>query len=179
MRRASLVTILVFVAGLGIGYFARSAAGTLQRRTHAANLAAIEKVHQEEIEVTLTQDPKGLIDLWAEDAVQFNPGSPPAVGKQAIAAANGRFRAQYPGLKVFSYTSKYRNLQVEDGLACEWFEKQGEYKLSPESPLATWHATGLQVLKRQSDGLWKGVMVFPISWDAVGGNVKTQSGAGQ
>ena len=42
MRRTSLITILVFVAGLGIGYFARSAVGTLpQRYTHKADLAAI------------------------------------------------------------------------------------------------------------------------------------------
>jgi uncharacterized protein (TIGR02246 family) len=177
MRRTSLITILVFVAGLGIGYFARSVLGTLQQKyKHKADLEAIEKVHQEEIEVTLTQDQKGLIDLWAEDGVKFNPGSPPAVGKQAIAAENEKFRAQYPGLKGFSYTSKYENLQVEDGLACEWFEKQGKYKLSPESPLASWRATGLQVLKRQNDGSWKGVMVFPISWDelATGENTKTQ-----
>jgi hypothetical protein len=85
MRRTSLITILVFVAGLGIGYLARGAVGTLQQRyTHKADLAAIEKVHQEDIEATLTQDAKGLIDLWAEDAVAFYPGSPPAVGKQAI-----------------------------------------------------------------------------------------------
>ncbi len=106
----------------------------LQRRTHAADLAAIEKAHQEDIEATLAQDPKRLMDEWAEDAVAFYPGSPPAVGKQAIGAVNEKFHAQYPGFKVLSYTSKYKNLQVEDGLACEWFEKQGEYKLSPESP---------------------------------------------
>ena len=159
MRRTSLITILVFVAGLVIGYFARSAAGTLQRRTHAADLAAIEKAHQEDIEATLTQDPKRLIDLWAEDAVAFYPGSLPAVGKQAIGAANEKFHAQYPGFKVLSYTAKYRDLQVEDGLACEWFEREGEYKLSPESPPASWHAKGLQVLKRQSDGSWKFALV--------------------
>ncbi|HTT24795.1 MAG TPA: DUF4440 domain-containing protein [Candidatus Sulfotelmatobacter sp.] len=159
MRHTSLVTILVFVAGLGIGYFARSAPGMLQRRTHAADLAAIEKLQQEEIEATLTQDPKGLIDLWAEDGVRFNPGSPPVVGKQAIAADNEKFHAQYPGFKVSSYTSKYRNLQVEDGLAWEWFEKKSEYKLSPESPSANWHADGLVVLKRQSGGSWKGEML--------------------
>jgi uncharacterized protein (TIGR02246 family) len=177
MRRASPITILVFVAGLGIGYFARGAVGNLlQRFTHKADLAAIEKVHQADIDATLTQDAKRLIDLWAEDGVQFNPGSPPAVGKQAIAAENEKFHAQYPGLKVLSYTSKYKNLQVEGGLACEWFDKKAEYKLSPESPPASWHANGLDVLKRQSDGSWKGVMVFPISWDEVasGGNVKTQ-----
>jgi len=160
MRSTSVVTILVFVAGLGIGYFARGAMRTLQQRyTHKADLAAIEKLNQEEIDVTLTQDPKGLMDLWAEDGARFNPGSPPAVGKQAIAAENEKFHAQYPGLKVLSYTSKYKNLQVEEGLACEWFEKKGVYRLSPESPPASWQANGLVVLKRQSDGSWKAEML--------------------
>lgn len=117
-------------------------------------------MNQEDIEATLTQDPKRLIDLWAEDAVAFYPGSPLAVGKQAIGAHNEKFHAQYPGFKVLSYTSKYKNLQVEDGLACEWFEKKGEYKLSADSPSSKWQAKGLQVLKRQNDGSWKGVMVF-------------------
>jgi len=160
MRRTSVFVAIAFLAGLGIGYFARGAAGMLQRRTYAGDLAAIKKLEQEEIEVTLSQDPKGLIDLWTEDAVAFSPGSPPAVGKQAIEAEHEKLRARYPGLKVLSYTSKYKNLQVEDGLACEWFEKKGEYKLSPESPPASWHANGLVVLKRQSDGSWKGVMIF-------------------
>jgi uncharacterized protein (TIGR02246 family) len=155
------LTILVFVAGLGLGYVARSATGMLERRTHAADLAAIEKLNQEDIEATLTQDPKRLIDLWAEDAVGFYPGSPPAVGKQAIGAQNEKFHAQYPGMKVLSYTSKYKNLQVEGGLACGWFEKKAEYKLSPESPPVSWHAKVLMVMKRQSDGSWKAVMVWP------------------
>ena len=162
MRRTSLVTVLVFVAGLAVGYFARSASGMLQRRTYPADLAAIEKVHQQDIRVTLTQDPKGLMDEWADDGVLFTPESPPAVGKQAIAAENEKFHAQYPGLKVLSYTSKYKNLQVEDGLACEWFEKEAEYKLSPESPPISWRANGLLVLKRQGDGAWKGEMVVMV-----------------
>jgi uncharacterized protein (TIGR02246 family) len=164
MKRTAVFVTIGFLAGIGIGYFARSAVGTLhQRYTHKADLAAIEKVQQEDVEATLTQDPKRLIDLWAEDAVAFYPGSPPAVGKQAIAAANEKFHTQYPGLKVLSYTSKYKSLQVEDGLACEWFEKEAQYKLSPEAPPTSWHAHGLQVLKRQSDGSWKGLMTFPIS----------------
>ncbi len=76
MKRTSLVTILVFVAGLGIGFIARSTyAGMLQRRMHAADLAAIEKLHQEDIEVTLSLDPKGLIDVWTEDGVRLEPGT--------------------------------------------------------------------------------------------------------
>ena len=68
--------------------------------------------------------------------MRFIPGSPPAVGKQAI---NEKFHTQYPGFNVLSYTSKFKNIQIEDGLACEWFEREGEYKLSPESPPASWH----------------------------------------
>jgi uncharacterized protein (TIGR02246 family) len=158
MRRISLA--VAFLAGLAIGFFAHSAAGMLQRRTHAADLAAIEKAHQEDIEATLTQDPKKLVDLWAQDAVNFNPGSPPVVGKQAIEAEHKKFRAQYPGFKVLSYMPKYKNIQVEDGLACEWFEREGEYTLSPESPPVSWYANGLDVLKQQSDGSWKGEMVI-------------------
>lgn len=158
MKRTSLITILVFVAGLGIGY--RSAAGTLQQRTQDADRAAIEKLNQEDIEATLVQDPKRLINLWADNAVAFYPGSPPAVGKQAIGAHNDKFHAQYPGLKVLSYTSKFKNLQVQGGLACAWFEKAAEYKLSPETAPVSWQAKGLMVMKRQGDGAWKALMIF-------------------
>jgi ketosteroid isomerase-like protein len=156
MKHPSLFAIVAFLAGLGIGCFARSAfTGMLQRRTHAAELAAIEKHHQNDIVVTLSQDPKGLIDIWTDDAVRFNPGGPPAVGKQAIEAENQKFRAQYPDFKVLSYTAKYKNIQIEDGLACEWGEHEAWFKLSPESPPASWRGDGFDVLKRQSDGSWK------------------------
>src|SRR5580704_4444087 len=118
MRRTSLITILVFVAGLAIGYYARGAIGTIQHKdTHAADLAAIEKLHQEDIAVTLSQDPKGLIDVWAEDGVRLNPGSPPVVGKQAIQANNEKNRAQYPDFKVLSYAPNIKEVQIADGWA--------------------------------------------------------------
>jgi ketosteroid isomerase-like protein len=157
MRRTLVLVTLAFVAGLGIGYFARSAGIRTPRgtKTQATGLAAIKKLHQEDIEATLSQDPKGLIDIWAEDAVRLNPAGPPAVGKQAIQAENQNVNTQYPGFKVLSYVPKYTNIQIEDGLACEWFEREGEHKLSSESPPAGWHAKGFQMLKRQGDGSWK------------------------
>jgi ketosteroid isomerase-like protein len=160
VRRISVFVTIGFLAGLGIGYFARSAVGRLQQRSHAADLAAIEKLHQEDVDATLTQDPKGLLDIWTEDAVRFNPGNPPAVGKRAIGAENEKARARYPGFKVLSYAAKYKNIQVEDGLACEWGEHKARYKLSPEAQPTDWHGEGLHVLKRQSDGSWKFVMII-------------------
>ena len=122
---------------------------------HAADLAAIEKLHQVDIEFTRSQDYKRLMDIWSEDAVRFMPGSPPDVGKQAILADNEKFAAEYPGFKVLRYAAKYKNIQIEDGLACEWGEHESQFKMSPDTPPVSWHGTGFHVLKRQSDGSWK------------------------
>jgi ketosteroid isomerase-like protein len=156
MKRTSVFVTIGFLAGLGTGFFAHSAGvGRLFRRDpHAADLAAIEKLHQIDIEFTRSQD-KRLMDIWSEDAVRFMPGSPPDVGKQAILADNEKFAAEYPGFKVLRYAAKYKNIQIEDGLACEWGEHESQFKMSPEAPPVSWRGTGFHVLKRQSDGSWK------------------------
>jgi len=105
MKRICAFVTIAFIAGVGIGYFARIA---LQRRAHAADLAAIEKLHQEDVAVTLTQDPKGLVDVWAEDGVRITPGNPPTVGKAAIAAENEKGHAEHPEFKVLKYASLSR-----------------------------------------------------------------------
>ena len=162
MKRTSVFVAIGFLAGLGTGFFARSAGvGRLLRRDpHATDLAAIEKLHQKDIEVTLPQDPKGLLDLFTEDAVRIVPGSPPDVGKQAIQATNEKFRAEYPGFKVLSYAARYKSIQIEDGLACEWGEHESQFKMSPEAPPVSWRGTGFHVLKRQSDGSWKFALII-------------------
>jgi uncharacterized protein (TIGR02246 family) len=160
MRRTSLVTILVFVAGLGIGYFARSAVGTLQQRyTHKADLAAIEKLHQEDIEVTLSQDAQGLIDVWSDDGVRIHEGSPPVVGKQAIGAENEKVHSQYPEFKVLKYTTEITNVQITDGWAIEVGNVEAIYRMSAKDEPVNLRDTGMRLLKRQSDGSWKFALV--------------------
>ncbi len=157
MNRTSMFVAIGFLAGLGTGFFVQSAGvGRLLRKDpHAADLAAIEKLHQKDIEVTLPQDPKGLLDIFTEDAVRIVPGSPPAVGKQAIQAENEKGRADYPGFKVLSYVPEYRNIHIENGWACEWGEHEAQYKLSPEAPPVSLRLKGFVVVRRQSDGSWK------------------------
>ena len=163
MKRTSVFVALAFLAGLGVGYYARSIGTSTSRRTdaHAADMAGIEKLHQKDIEVTLSQDPKGLLDLWTADAVRFNPGNPPAVGKQAIQAENDAAHAQLPGFKVLSYSAEYKNTQIEGGMACEWGEHRAQYKLSPETPAASLDVQAFHVLRRQTDGSWKFVVLIP------------------
>jgi ketosteroid isomerase-like protein len=157
MRRPTVFMTVAFLAGLGVGYYARSIGIGTPHRTdaRAADMAAIEKLHQKDIEVTLSQDPKGLLDIWTEDAVRFLPGNPPAVGKLAIQAENDKARAEFPGFKVLSYTAEYKNTQIENGMASEWGEHKAQYKLSPQTPVVDLDLKAFHVLKRQTDGSWK------------------------
>ena len=156
MRQTSLITVLVFVAGLGIGYFARSVRAAIVERK---DLAAIAKLNQQDIEVTLSQDPQGLIDVWSDDGVRIHEGSPPVVGKQAIGAENEKVHAQYPEFKVSKYTTEITNVQIADGWAIEVGNVEAIYRMSAKDDPVNLRDTGMRLLKRQSDGSWKFALV--------------------
>ncbi len=161
MRRASFLAMGAFLTGLGIGYFAAMATRPrLDMRTARpadtrADLAAIEKLHKEDIEATLTQDPSLLIDLWSEDGVNLGVPGSAVVGKKAIQDVYEKFRAKHPGFQVLSYTPGIKDLQLVDGWAFEWGYIEATYKMSPEDKPVNLRSKGLRVLKRESDGSWK------------------------
>jgi hypothetical protein len=161
MSRIYIFIVIAFLAGLGIGAFARSARTAAQERSdaHGADLAAIAKLNQQDIKVTLSQDPGGLIDVWSDDGVRFTPGSPPVVGKQSIGAENEKLRAQYPGFKVLKYTTETTNVQIADGWAIEVGNVEAIYRLSAKDEPVNLKDTGMRLLKRQSDGSWKFALV--------------------
>jgi uncharacterized protein (TIGR02246 family) len=156
MRSTSLMT-MVFLAGFGMGSFARSdGRDTLQGNdTRVADLAAIEKLHKADIEATLTQDPGLLPNLWSDDAVNLQFPGPAVVGKKAMQQAYEKFRTEHPDFQVLKYAPDIKDVQIADGWAIEWGYAEGTYKMSSgESPFSM-KVKVLRVLKRQSDGLWK------------------------
>jgi uncharacterized protein (TIGR02246 family) len=156
MRRTSLVTILVFVAGLGIGYFARGAMGTAHGRDmHAADLAAIEKLHAADVEATLTQDSNQLLDLWSDDCVKLGVPGPAIVGKKGVQEVYQKFRADHPDFKVLKYAPAIQDVQVADGWAIEWVYYDATFKMSAKDNPVSMRRKDLRVLQRQSDGSWK------------------------
>ena len=163
MRRMIVFVTISFLVGLGVGYFARSAAIGTPHGTdaHAADLAAIERLEQEDIEVTLSQDPKGLVDVWAEDGVRIMPGNPPTVGKVAIAAENEKAHVEHPEFKVLKYAPDIKNFQIAiaDGWAIEVGSVVATYRLSAKDNPVSINDQGMRVLKRQSDGSWKFALV--------------------
>ena len=156
MGRKSVVAILVFVAGFGIGYLARGILGATPRAdTHAADLAAIGKLHRADIEATLAQDPMQLINLWSDDCVKLGVPGPAIIGKKGIQEVYGKFRADHPEFKVLKYAPEIQDLQVADGWAIEWVYYEATFKMSRKDNPVSMRRKDLRVLERQSDGSWK------------------------
>jgi uncharacterized protein (TIGR02246 family) len=153
MRRTSVLTTLAFLAGVGVGFFARSAhTGMLQQRTHTADLAAIEKLHKADVAATLTQDLSQLTTLWSDDAVNLGFPGPPVVGIKAMKEAYEKFQAGYPDFKVLKYAPNVRDVQIADEWAIEMMYGESTYKLSAKDNPVSVQIKALRVLKRQSDG---------------------------
>jgi uncharacterized protein (TIGR02246 family) len=119
----------------------------------AADLAAIEKLHQRDIAATLSRDPVALTDLWTDDAVRLGGGQA-EVGKKAIRASNERQTARQ-GFKVLSYLPETKDLTILDGWAVEWRQFTASYVESPGGEAKQIRGTVLMVLKKLPDGSWK------------------------
>jgi ketosteroid isomerase-like protein len=126
---------------------------------HAADLAAIEKLHKADVAATLTQDPSALTLLWSDDAVNLGFPGPPVVGIKAMGDAYQKFRIDYPEFKVLKYEPDIRDVQIADGWAIEVGNFAGTYKISAKENSVSTEGKGMRVLKRQSDGSWKFALV--------------------
>ncbi len=117
-------------------------------------MAAIEKLHRQDIAATLSRDAAALTDLWTDDAVRLGPGRPAEVGKRAIRESNERWSA-LPGVKVLSYVPETKDLTILNGWAVEWGYITGSYVESPGGEVKQIRGTRLMVLKKLRDGRWK------------------------
>jgi ketosteroid isomerase-like protein len=123
-------------------------------RGRDADLAAIEKLHEQDIAATLSRDPVALTDLWTDDAIRLGLGQSAEVGKQAIRESNERGSAR-PGLKVLTYVPETKDLTIWDGWAVEWGYFTGSYVESPGGEPKQIRGARLWVLKKLPDGSWK------------------------
>ena len=158
MRRTPVLVALAFVVGLGGGYLARSARmSTLHNReAQAADLEAIRKLHQADIDATMTQDLNALTTLWSDDAVNLGFPGPPVVGIKAMKEAYENFKKDYPEFQVLRYVNEMREVQITDGWAIEMSDSEATFKMSAKGdPVMVPRTRGMRLLKRQSDGSLK------------------------
>ena len=126
-----------------------------QDAARTADLAAIEKFHQQDIAATVSRDPVALTDLWTDDAIRLGVGQPAEVGKQAIRASNERQTAN-KAFKVLSYVPETKDLTFLDGgWAVDWRTFTASYADSPGGEPKQIRGMVLVVLKKLPDGSWK------------------------
>jgi ketosteroid isomerase-like protein len=120
-----------------------------------ADLAAIEKMRQQDIAATVARDPVALTDLWADDAIRLGVGYPAEIGKQAIRASNER-QTENKSFKVLSYVPEIKDFTFLDGgWAVEWRSFTASYVDSPGGDAKQVRGTVLVVIKKLPDGRWK------------------------
>src|SRR6266542_4486462 len=124
-------------------------------RGRGADLAAIEKLRQQDIAATFSRDPVALTDLWTDDAVRLGPFPPAEVGKQVIFESNQRQTAN-KDFKVLSYVPEYKELFFLNGAwAVEWRPYTGSFITSPGGAPVHLRGRVLIVYKKMPEGSWK------------------------
>jgi ketosteroid isomerase-like protein len=130
-----------------------ASAGTQPGR--AADVAAIEKLWQQDNAATVSRDPVALTDLWTDDAIRLGAGAPAEVGVKAIRESNDRQTAN-KGFKVLSYVPETKDFTFLDGgWAVGWRTYTAAYVDSPGGGVKQVRGKVLMVLKKLPDGSWK------------------------
>jgi ketosteroid isomerase-like protein len=123
--------------------------------SRAADLAAIEKLRQQDISATVSRDPVALTDLWTDDAIRIGVGAPADIGKPAIRSSNERQTAS-KAVKVLSYVPETKDFTFLDGgWAVEWRTFTASVVESAGGEAKQIRGTVMLVLKKLPDGSWK------------------------
>ena len=155
MRLHAVTVVVCALTALGGGVLRGPAMAAGGQADRAADLAAIEKLRQQDIAATLARDPVALTDLWTDDAIRLGVGAPPEIGKATIRASNERQTAN-KSFKVLSYVPEAKDFTFLDGgWAVEWRTYTASYVDSPGGETKHVRGTVLAVFKKLSDGSWK------------------------
>jgi ketosteroid isomerase-like protein len=121
-----------------------------QNRSPEQARAGIDRLHQLDIETTISGKADDLAKLWDKDAVRLLADSPAEIGKAAIYATDKKEEAAGEGLNA-CYKPEIKDLQVAGDWGFEWgyFSYKESVKAKPI------HGKLLRIIKRQPDGSWK------------------------
>ena len=121
----------------------------------AADLAAIERLHQRDAAAAKIGDMQTLMELWTVDGVALPPGEPPVKGIEAIRAWLGKSADDRQKFEITSYVMDFQEVKLFGDDAVEW--ARTSITVKPKGAPSGMHASGnlMRVLKRQPDGTWK------------------------
>lgn len=145
------VTVIV-VAGV----IASHAGGAHEPASIQQAKAGIERLHQQDVEATLTDKADELAKLWDNEAVRIQPGRPAEIGKAAIYENDKRWETKSGRPQTLCYKPEIQDLQIAGDRAFEW----GYFSYKDSGNAKATRGKVLRVIKRQPDGSWKFVRVI-------------------
>ena len=126
----------------------------------AADRAAIERLHEQDKEATLSDSADQLAKLWDKDAVRFSVGRPAEIGAAVIYADDKRWEVSSGRERSLCYDLEIQDVQLAGDWAFEW--GHGSYKTSKDGKESIEYGKVLRVMKRQSDGTWRFARVMGL-----------------
>lgn len=117
--------------------------------------AAIQKLHDEDIEASLALDTNALEALWTDDIVTMAPGSPPVVGRDANTKKLEAGVAKLKSTQVLAFDEQWQEVRIEGDWAYEWGSMSGRLQPFTGGKETDYKMNVMRVLNRQPDGTWK------------------------
>lgn len=145
-RAATLFAVVgVLCASAGVALWAHENGSAQQARE------AIERLHRQDVEATLSGKADDFAKLWDNEAVRLQPGNPAEIGQTVIYADDKREEANSNAGRTLCYQPEIRDLQIAGDWAFEW----GYFSYKESANAKPGRGKVLRVLKRQPDGSWR------------------------
>ena len=113
MKETRIFLVLAFITAVVITFITVRLPADVDSRaskssSEEADRIAIERLHQEDVEATLSDKADELAKLWDGEAVRIQPGRPAEVGKAEIYANDKRWESKADRAKTICYKSELR-----------------------------------------------------------------------
>ena len=118
-----------------------------------ADRAAIERLHEVDMEATLSDKADQLAKLWDKDAVRLSVGRPAEIGAAVIYAHDKGWETSSGRERTLCFDLEIQDIQIAGDWAFEW--GYGSLKTSKGDKVSIDYGKGMRVMKRQSDGTWR------------------------
>lgn len=160
MRHSSLILVTLVIVGTVVPLAAQKRQRPAQSQAEAQqqiedDKAAIQALHDADIQASLALDVPKLESLWTDDIVTMAPGAPAVVGRDAN---NKKLEAEADKLKstqILAFDEQWQEIRIEDDWAYEWGTMSGRLQPFTGGKETDYRLNVMRILNRQPDGTWK------------------------
>jgi len=117
--------------------------------------AAIEKLHDADIQASLALDTTALESLWTDDIVTMAPGGPALVGREANAKKLEDEVTKLKSTQVLAFDEQWQEVRIAGDWAYEWGTMSGRLQPFAGGKETDYRLNVMRILNRQADGTWK------------------------